>query len=239
MSLFYWTTVTCVIGVCAAVAPAHAAGDATRGAAAFQQCASCHSVEPGRHLTGPSLAHVWEAKAGSAEGYRRYSEQLLRSDIVWNQQWLDRWLTQPSALVPGTAMTFPGIPDPKVREDIIAYLQAVSEGKAPALAGGGMGGGMMGGGMMNGSQPANLKQAAPDAQVSSVQYCRDTYIVRNAAGKTRKIWEYNLRLKTDSSAQGPSPGKPVMTESGMRGDRFSIVFASPKELGSFIKESCE
>ena len=202
----------------------------------FQQCVACHSVEPGRHLTGPSLAHAWGSKAGTAEGFRRYSEALLRSGIVWNQPSLDRWLTRPEAVVPGTAMAFGGMRDGRSREDVIAYLKAVSEGNAPSASGGG---GMMGGGMMGGSQPANLKQASPDAQVASLRYCRDTYTVKTANGKTHKVWEYNLRLKTDSSRQGPSAGKPVMTQSGMRGDRFSIVFASPRELGSFVKESCE
>ena len=118
--------------LCTTGALAHAAGDPQRGAAAFQQCAACHSVEPGRHLTGPSLSHVWGSKAGAAEGFRRYSEALLRSGIVWNPQSLDRWLAKPEALVPGTSMAFPGVRDARMREDIIAYLQAVSEGKAPA-----------------------------------------------------------------------------------------------------------
>ena len=222
--------------LCAGGTASHAAGDAQRGSAAFQQCAACHSVEPGRHLTGPSLAHAWASKGGTAEGFRRYSEALLHSGVVWNQQSLDRWLTSPAALVPGTSMTFPGIRDPKTREDIIAYLKAVSEGKAPAVRNGG---GMMGGGMMGGSEPADLKQASADAQVASLHHCRDTYTIRTGAGKTYKVWEYNLRFKTDSSNRGPTPGKPVMTGSGMRGDRFSIIFFSPKELGEFIKESCD
>lgn len=222
--------------LCTAGAVAHATGDVTRGAAAFQQCAACHSVEPSRHLTGPSLAHVWGSKAGSAAGFDRYSDGLLRSGLVWNQQSLNRWLTNPAALVPGTFMAFPGMPDAKMREDVIAYLQAVSEGKAVAAP---RGGGMMGGGMMGGAQPADLRRAPADVQVTSLHHCRDTYVVKTAAGKTLKVWEYNLRLKTDSSSRGPAPGKPVMTESGMRGDRFSIVFASPKELGQFIEESCD
>src|SRR5437899_3076735 len=99
--------VVSLVVLCATAAMAHAAGDAKRGAAAFQQCAGCHSTEPGRHLTGPSLSHVWGSKAGTAEGFRRYSEALLRSGIVWNQQSLDGWLAKPEALVPGTSMTFP------------------------------------------------------------------------------------------------------------------------------------
>lgn len=226
-----------------------AAGDPTRGAQAFQECAMCHSVEPGRHLTGPSLAHVWGKKAASAEGFGRYSEALQRSGVVWNEKTLNQWLTNPQAFVPGNAMAFPGISDAASRTDVIAYLKAVSEGKAPTaqFRGGGMmggmmdrgmmGGGMMGGGMMGGGGPANLKQVDDASQVVSLHHCRDTYIIKTAAGATQKVWEYNVRLKTDSSNDGPNRGKPVMTDSGMRGDRVSIVFASPAELSQFIKEA--
>jgi cytochrome c len=211
-----------------------AAGDPAAGARAFGQCMACHSVEPGRHLTGPSLAHAWGRKAASAEGFMRYSDALARSGLTWNAQTLDKWLAKPEALVPGTSMTFQGIKEPRVRADVIAYLQAVSEGKAPAAQGaGGMGG------MMAGSEPLNLKGAGPDSVVASLHHCKDTYIVRTADGKVHKVWEYNVRLKTDSSKQGPDRGKPVVAGSGMRGDRISIIFTSPKELGEFIRESCE
>lgn len=240
MSPIRWTAVVSVLAVGTAGAAAHAEGDVKRGAAVFQQCAACHSVEPGRHLTGPSLAKVWGAKAGSAEGFRRYSEALLRSGIVWNQQSLDRWLTKPDALVAGTAMAFPGIPDAKAREDVIAYLKAVSEGKAPAPAGrGGMMGGGMSGGMMGSAEPDDLRKAGADAQVVSIQHCRDAYVVRTRDGKVHRIWEYNLRLKTDSSERGPGAGTPVVVGSGMRGDRFSVVFAAPKDISRFIEERCE
>jgi cytochrome c len=197
----------------------------------------CHSVEPARHLTGPSLAHVWGKKAGTAEGFDRYSEPLQRSGIVWNEKSLDKWLANPEAFVPGNYMAFPGIRDTTTRSDLIAYLNAVSEGKAPAAPL--RGSGMMGRGMMGNSGPANLKQAAAVSQVVSLKHCRGTYIINTASGATAKVWEYNVRLKTDSSSNGPSPGKPVMTGSGMSGDRVSIIFASPNELSQFIKESCE
>jgi cytochrome c len=216
-------------------ATAMAAGDASRGAQAFQQCAACHSVEPGRHLTGPSLAHVWGRKAGTAEGFDRYSDALQRSGVVWNEDSLNKWLTNPQAFVSGNSMGFPGLKKASTRDDVIAYLKAVSEGKAPS---GPAGGGMMGG-MMGNSGPANLRQASTDSLVTSLRHCRDTYIIKTAAGATRKVWEYNVRLKTDSSKHGPNPGKPVMTGSGMQGDRVSIVFASPSEVSEFIKESCQ
>ena len=97
---------------------------------------------------------------------------------------------------------------------------------------------MKGGGLIGSSAPANLKDAGPASQVVSVRHCGDTYVVTTAAGEKHKLWEFNVRLKTDSSRDGPSPEKPVMIGSGMRGDRVSIVFVSPQELGQFIKESC-
>lgn len=111
------------------IAAAHGAGDVERGARASRACMACHSFAAGRHLTGPSLAGVWEGKAGSAPGFGRYSEALKRSGIVWNEKTLDAWLRDPAALVPDNTMLFAGIADPGTRDDLVAYLRAVSEGR--------------------------------------------------------------------------------------------------------------
>ena len=220
-----------VLLACVAV-PAVATGDVERGAQVFHQCMACHSTEPGEHLTGPSLAHVWNRKAATAEGFRRYSEVLKRSGLTWNEATLEKWLANPAQLVPGTSMTFPGIENAQAREDVIAYLKAVAENKAPAAKGGG--------GMMMGMAPRklDLKNAPPAGQVRSIKRCGDTYTIETADGKREKIWEYNLRLKTDSSNFGPAAGKPVVVGAGMQGDRASIVFASPQEIGRAISEEC-
>jgi cytochrome c len=128
-------------------------------------------------------------------------------------------------------MTFDGIKDAGQRQDVIAYLHAVSEGKAPSSPSGH-------GGMMGGGAPADLKRAHPDSIVASLTHCGDSYTLKTASGETHKIWEFNLRIKTDSSARGPAPGKPVITGAGMRGDRANVVFASPGEISGFIK-SCK
>ncbi len=222
---------------CALAPLAHAqteVGDAKRGAQAFRLCAACHSVQPGEHLTGPSLAHIWQRHAGTVEGFHRYSDALKRSEITWNPATLDEWLADPSGFIPGTTMTFAGMKQGKDRQDLIAYLKAVAGGKAPAQARRG-GRGMMG----MGNRPMNLRSSPAEAQVTSIKHCGDTYTVATADGKSEKIWEFNLRLKTDSSKMGPPPGKPVVIGAGMQGDRASIVFASPKEIGQAIKESCE
>jgi cytochrome c len=209
-----------------------AAGDAKRGAKVFQACLACHSVEPGEHMTGPSLAHIWNHKAASIEGFQRYSEALKHSGITWNEATLEKWLADPQKVVPGTSMTFPGLRERKDREDVVAYLRAVAENKAPQVAQGR--GGMMG--MRN--ERMDLRKAPPEGQVKSIKYCGDTYTVETADGKSQKVWEFNLRFKSDSSKVGPDPGRPVVVGAGMQGDRASIVFASPKEISEFIRASC-
>jgi cytochrome c len=167
-----------------------AAGDPKRGAQVFQACISCHSAQPGEHLTGPSLAHIWSRKAGTVEKFLRYSDALKAADIVWNEATLDKWLSDPAQLVPGTSMTFPGVRENKDRQDVIAYLRAVSEGKAPSAE-------PRRGGMMMQSGKVDLKKAPPAGQVVSISHCGDTYTVKTADGKTSKVWEFNLRFKTD------------------------------------------
>ena len=215
--------------VFASSAVTFAAGDVNRGAQLYRQCAACHSVASGEHLTGPSLAHIWNRRAASAEDFRRYSDALKSSGLVWNAATLDKWLADPEKLVPGTSMTFPGLKDTRQRQDVIAYLRAVAEGKAEA------GGGAMKG---MGGQRIDLKNAPPAGQVKSVRYCADTYTIETADGSNQKVWEFNLRIKTDSSKLGPLPGKPVVLGAGMRGDRASLVFARPAEISEFIKAAC-
>jgi len=207
---------------------ARAAGDAARGAKVFQACLACHSAQPGEHLTGPSLAHIWNRKAGTVEDFLRYSDAMTKSGVVWDDASLDKWLANPQRFLPGTNMTFAGMQEAKDRQDVIAYLQSVAEGKAPA----GARQGMMG-------RKPNLKNAPPEGRVTAIEHCRDTYTVKTADGKVNKVWEFNLRFKTDSSKDGPAPGRPVIVGAGMQGDRASVVFASPEDISNFIKKSCK
>ncbi len=60
-------------------------------------------------------------KAGSLPGYA-YSPAMKAQDFVWTEAKLDQWLTRPSAVVPGTAMAFEGLPKAEDRAALIAYL---------------------------------------------------------------------------------------------------------------------
>jgi len=216
--------------VALAAPAAAAAGDADRGAKLFQNCAACHSATPGEHMTGPSLAGVWQRKAGSAEGFARYSDALKRSGAVWNEATLDAWLRNPAAFAPGNFMNVPGIADAGARSDLIAYLRAISEPGREASK-------PPGGRSLRGTFP-DLKRPNPDASVASIRHCGDTYWVTTASGRVLPYWEFNLRFKTDSSASGPTPNVPVMVGQGMQGDRAQVVFSTPTEISSFIKEGC-
>ena len=204
-------------------------GSAVRGAAAFQPCGACHSVAPGVQLTGPSLAHIWGRRAGTVDGFTRYSEPLRRAAVVWDEPSLDRWLSDPQALVPGNLMTFPGVKDVQQRADLVAYLKAVAAGQAPPPARGGM---------MAGSARPDLKTLGAGRRVTAIRHCGDGYHVTTEDGRTVPFWEFNLRFKTDSSQLGPAPGKPALLRAGMQGDRASVVFSSPAEISRFIEARC-
>jgi cytochrome c len=92
--------------------------------AAFGQCASCHSLEPGRHGIGPSLFAIYGTKAGDIPEYN-FSPMLKASGLTWDDATLDRWLAEPMQMVPGTKMTYAGLKDPAKRAEIIAFLKTV------------------------------------------------------------------------------------------------------------------
>jgi len=205
-------------------------GDAGRGAALFQQCAACHSLEPGVHLTGPSLAAIWNRPAGTVPRFGRYSDGLKRAGITWDAATLDRWLARPQAVVPDTTMTFPGMENAHQRADVVAYLKAVAEGKAPPTAGGGM--------MAMGPR-TDLKRVGKERRVTAIRHCGDAYHVTTESGRTIPYWEFNLRFKTDGSPNGPQPGNPVLATAGMQGDRAQVVFNGLDDLKRFLVERCE
>ena len=83
--------------------------DVGRGQHVFEACAACHSLEPNRSMTGPSLADLWNRKAGSLTSFPRYSSALRSSGVVWSDKTLDDWIEDPQHLIPGNEMTFQGI----------------------------------------------------------------------------------------------------------------------------------
>jgi cytochrome c len=211
--------------------------DAARGQRDFRMCAPCHSLEPDRNMTGPSLADLWGRKAGSLQSFERYSDALKSSGIIWDDRSLDGWLTDPDRMVPDNEMPFNGIKSPQDRADLLAFLKEVTKpGASPQVTAQGQVGGM--GGMMGGGRVPDLKSPEPNTQVKTITYCHDTYRVTTADGKTRAFWERNLRLKTDSGKDGPQSGAPAIVPAGMMGDRADVIFAAPEEISKTIEARC-
>jgi cytochrome c len=104
----------------AAVGP----GDPVHGAVVFKQCLVCHTNEQGKNKIGPSLWGVVGRHSASIEGYT-YSAAMKGADKTWDEATLNTYLTKPQAMVPGTKMTFAGLPKEQDRLDVIAYLKTL------------------------------------------------------------------------------------------------------------------
>jgi cytochrome c len=219
----------------AAVVPARGDDDPKRGARVYGVCSACHSLQPGVHLTGPSLAGLWGKKAASAEGFVRYSKIFKSQDFTWNEDTLNAWLADPKAMVPGNYMIFRGIGKDRDRGDLIAFLKlAMAPGGAKSV----VDKGLIPTEGAEGQVPLDLSSVGPKQQVTGLKHCGDTYFVTTADGTETPYWEMNVRLKTDTSKRGPPAGKPAITGSGMMGDRVSIVFSSAAEIAATVKTEC-
>jgi cytochrome c len=100
---------------------AYADGDAVAGKSVFNKCAICHSPAAGKTIIGPSLFGIVGRPSASLPGYS-YSDPMKAANKTWDEATLDAYLTDPKAMVPGTKMTFPGLPKPEDRANVIAYL---------------------------------------------------------------------------------------------------------------------
>jgi cytochrome c len=96
-----------------------AEGNADRGKLVFEKrCAVCHAI--GQNREGPPLRGVFGRMSGSVANYA-YSTALKNAHIVWNEETLEQWLTDPDILVPGNNMEF-RVAKPQERQDLIRYL---------------------------------------------------------------------------------------------------------------------
>ena len=229
-------TLVCVtVLALSASAALSAEADPGQGARVFRACAACHSLEANRNMTGPSLAGVWNRKAGGLASFTRYSDAMKLSGIMWDEQSLDGYLKNPTEFMPGNHMTFPGIPDDKARASVIAFLKSGAEAPKDNQTVQSQAGMRPMQGMR---QVLKLKTVDASSRVKSITCCRDTFTVTTEDGKSRDFWERNLRYKTDSSDEGPNKNAPAILAAGMMGDRASVVFASPDEISRFITPHC-
>jgi cytochrome c len=117
------TSLAALVGVTllGVTAPA-VAQDAAKGADVYQdRCSACHVLNGIGQ--GPSLVGVVGRKAASLQGFN-YSDAMKASGLTWTPANLDRFLSGPTKLVPGTAMRAI-VADPNDRHDLIAYLASL------------------------------------------------------------------------------------------------------------------
>jgi cytochrome c len=101
------------------------AADAEAGQTVFKmQCGICHSPLAGKNMVGPSLFGIVGRGSGTVDGFR-YSAANKNAGITWNAEVLDKYLTAPREVVPGTTMTYAGLKDATKRADLIAYLATI------------------------------------------------------------------------------------------------------------------
>ena len=97
------------------------------GERAFQRCYSCHSVARGdKGLSGPNL-HGLDERPIAADPDFDYSSafrDFAARNARWTAELLDRFLTDPEAMVPGNQMGFFGLKDAQERAAIVAYVMA-------------------------------------------------------------------------------------------------------------------
>jgi cytochrome c len=87
-----------------------------------QRCQACHQVTAGKPSPiGPNLYGVVNRKAASAPVPFKYSEALKKSGLTWTRANLDKYLTAPAKMVPGTKMVV-ALPNPAQRAAIVDYL---------------------------------------------------------------------------------------------------------------------
>jgi cytochrome c len=118
-----WAIGAALIAVIMVASAARAEGDAARGAELYDsRCTGCHSLDANR--VGPMHRGVYGRKAGSVSNFS-YSPAVKNSSVVWADDTLNKWLTNPQDVIPGQRMNF-RVNTAEDRADIIAFLKKES-----------------------------------------------------------------------------------------------------------------
>lgn len=120
------TNVAAALGIALGVAAGlgHAAPDSARGKEVHVRCLACHALATDR--VGPRHCGLLGRRAGSVPGFD-YTAAMKNSKLTWDEATLDRFLARPLAVIPGTSMTYDGVPDAGDRRDLIAYLRVAGQ----------------------------------------------------------------------------------------------------------------
>jgi cytochrome c len=113
------------------IGPFLAKADVAQGKEISKKCQVCHTLEKGQppHI-GPNLWGIIGAKRAHEAGFP-YSDAMKNLGGSWNFDELNAFLQKPQSYLPGTKMTFPGLPDEQERADVIALLDSLSDNPQP------------------------------------------------------------------------------------------------------------
>ena len=93
--------------------------DVSAGKRLYTQCTGCHA--PDYNRTGPKHCGILGRAAGGVKNFE-YTDAMVKSGIIWTGETLDKFLTSPFDMIPGTSMGFVGIPSERERQQLITYL---------------------------------------------------------------------------------------------------------------------
>jgi cytochrome c len=106
--------------------------DPAKGAEIAKKCMTCHDfTKGGPNKVGPNLWGVVGSHPAEVANYSFSDAMQARKDKTWTFEELDAFLASPKADVTGTKMTFPGLPKPQDRADVIAWLRQQSDSPVP------------------------------------------------------------------------------------------------------------
>jgi cytochrome c len=105
--------------------------DAMAGESVAERCGACHDwSKGGPNKIGPNLYGVIGRPKASHPGFD-YSPAMKEKGGNWSYADLFTFLRQPAAFVPGTKMTFAGLPRVQDRLNVIAFLRMQADSPAP------------------------------------------------------------------------------------------------------------